>query len=162
MSSSLEIKYEMQAYDRKDRAYYDNFTDEDRKKFSTYLMLKYGANVGESRSLNDEENTYVQAYYLCHTNEKVNKHFFELGSKHTKLQWLTCTTVSPQMGAQFHYWLNAKKKEGDNKSQKFLAKLYPNMKSDEIDLMARINDKRDIADMARNLGLDDKSIKAEL
>ena len=152
----------MQAYDRKDRAYYDNFTDEDRKKFSTYLMLKYGANVGESRSLNAEENTYVQAYYLCHTNEKVNKHFFELGSKHTKLQWLTCTAVSPAMGPQFHYWLAAKKKEGENKSQKFLAKLYPNMKSDEIDLMAKINDKRDIADLARNLGLDDKSIKAEL
>jgi hypothetical protein len=66
------------------------------------------------------------------------------------------------MGPQFHYWLAAKKKEGDNKSQKFLAKLYPTMKSDEINLMAKINDKRDIADMARNLGLDDKSIKAEL
>ncbi len=154
MSSSLEIKYEMQAYDRKDRSYYDNFTDEDRKKFSTYLMLKYGANVSGSKDL--------QAYYLMATNERVNKHFFELGSKHTKLQWLTCTTVSPAMGPQFHYWLAAKKKEGDNKSQKFLAKLYPNMKSDEIDLMAKINDKRDIADMARNLGLDDKSIKAEL
>ena len=36
------------------------------------------------------------------------------------------------------------------------------MKSDEIELLAKINDKRDIADMARNLGLDDKSIKAEL
>jgi hypothetical protein len=66
------------------------------------------------------------------------------------------------MGNQFHYWLKGKKKEGDNKSQKFLAKLYPTMKSDEIDLLAKINDKRDIADMARNLGFDDKSIKAEL
>ena len=45
MSSSLHINDEMSAFDRKDRAYYDNFTDEDRKKFSTYLMLKYGANV---------------------------------------------------------------------------------------------------------------------
>ena len=153
MSSSLEIKYEMQAYDRKDRSYYDNFTDEDRKKFSTYLMLKYGANVSGSGDM--------QAYYLMATNERVNKNFFDLG-KHPKLQWLSCTTVSPAMGNQFHYWLKGKKKEGDNKSQKFLAKLYPNMKSDEIELMAKINDKRDIADMARNLGFDDKSIKAEL
>ena len=153
MSSSLEIKYEMQAFDRKDRAYYDNFTDEDRKKFSTYLMLKYGANVSGSGDM--------QAYYLMATNERVNKNFFDLG-KHPKLQWLSCTTVSPAMGNQFHYWLKGKKKEGDNKSQKFLAKLYPTMKSDEIELMAKINDKRDIADMARNLGLDDKSIKAEL
>ena len=153
MSSSLEIKYEMQAYDRKDRAYYDNFTDDDRKKFSTYLMLKYGANTSGSRDL--------QAYYLMATNERVNKHFFELG-RHPKLQWLCCTSVSPQMGSQFHYWLNAKKKEGDNKSQKFLAKLYPNLKTDEIDLLAKINDKRELADLARSLGFDDKSIKTEL
>ena len=153
MSSSLEIKYEMQAFDRKDRAYYDKFTDEQRKQFSTYLMLKYGANVGGSGDL--------QAYYLMATNERVNKNFFDL-NKHTKLQWLCCTTVSPQMGNQFHYWLKAKKKEGDNKTQKFLAKLFPTMKSDEIDLLAKINDKRDIADMARSLGYDDKSIKSEL
>jgi hypothetical protein len=150
----LYIGNEMAAFDRKDRAYYDKFTDEQRKSFSTYLMLKYGANVGG--------NADMQAYYLMATNERVNKHFFDLGSKHTKLQWLTCTTVSPQMGNQFHYWLKGKKKEGDNKSQKFLAKLYPTMKSDEINLLAKINDKRDIADMARNLGFDDKSIKAEL
>jgi hypothetical protein len=95
------------------------------------------------------------------TNERVNKHFFELG-KHPKLQWLCCTSVSPSMGGQFHYWLNAKKKEVDNKSQKFLAKLYPNLKTDEIDLLAKINDKRELADMARRLGFDDKSIKTEL
>ena len=149
----LYIGNEMAAYDRKDRAYYDKFTDEQRKQFSTYLMLKYGANVSGSADM--------QAYYLMATNERVNKNFFDLG-KHPKLQWLACTSVSPGMGNQFHYWLKTKKKEGDNKSQKFLAKLYPNMKSDEINLMAQINDKRDIADMARNLGLDDKSIKAEL
>lgn len=150
----LYIGNEMAAYDRKDRRYYDKFTDEQRKQFSTYLMLKYGANVSGSADM--------QAYYLMATNERVNKNFFDLGSKHTKLQWLCCTTVSPQMGNQFHYWLKAKKKEGDNKSQKFLAKLYPNMKSDEINLLAQLNDKRDIADLARSLGYDDKSIKSEL
>ncbi len=149
----LYIGNEMAAFDRKDRAYYDKFTDEQRKSFSTYLMLKYGANVGGSADM--------QAYYLMATNERVNKNFFDI-NKHTKLQWLCCTSVSPQMGNQFHYWLKGKKKEGDNKSQKFLAKLYPTMKSDEIDLLAKINDKQDIAVMARNLGLDDKSIKAEL
>ena len=149
----LYIGNEMAAFDRKDRAYYDKFTDEQRKSFSTYLMLKYGANVSGG--------TDMQAYYLMATNERVNKHFFELG-RHPKLQWLCCTSVSPAMGGQFHYWLNAKKKEGDNKSQKFLAKLYPNLKTDEIDLLAKINDKRELADLARSLGFDDKSIKTEL
>jgi len=149
----LYIGNEMAAYDRKDRAYYDKFTDEQKKKFSTYLMLKYGANVSGNKDF--------QEWYLRATNERVNKHFFDI-NKHTKLQWLTCTTVSPNMGNQFHYWLKAKKKEGDNKSQKFLAKIYPNMKSDEIDLLAKLNDKRDLRDMARELGYDDKRIKDEL
>lgn len=152
-SDPLYIGNEMAAFDRKDRAYYDKFTDEEKKKFSTYLMLKYGANVGGNKDF--------QEWYLRATNERVNKYFFDI-NKHTKLQWLTCTTVSPSMGNQFHYWLKAKKKEGDNKSQKFLAKIYPNMKQDEIDLLAKLNDKRDLRDMARELGYDDKRIKDEL
>ena len=116
-------------------------------------MLKWGANVSGSADL--------QAYYLRAMNERVNKNFFDLG-KHPKLQWLMCTTVSPAMGGQYHYWLKAKKKEGDNKAQKFLAKLYPNMKSDEIDLLAKINDRRDLTDLARKLGWDDRQIKSEL
>ena len=143
----------MSAYDRKDRAYYDKFTDEQRKSFSTYLMLKYGANVSGSADM--------QAYYLMATNERVNKHFFELG-KHPKLQWLCCTTVSPNMGKQYHQWQGSKKKESNSKAIKFLTKHYPHLKDDEIELLATINDKRDLADLARTLGYDDKSIKSEL
>ena len=152
-NSPLYIGNEMAAFDRKDRQYYDKFTDEERKQFSTYLMLRYGASVAGS--------TDLQAYYLMATNERVNKNFFDL-NKHPKLQWLLCTTVSPNMGKQHHYWQGTKKKEGNNKAQKFLAKLYPTLKQDEIDLLATINDKRDIERLARDLGLDDKTIKAEL
>jgi hypothetical protein len=66
------------------------------------------------------------------------------------------------MGPQFHYWLKAKKKQGDNKSQKFLAKLYPNMKQDEIDLMATLNDKKELKKLAQSLGIPDKEIKKDL
>lgn len=149
----LYIGNEMAAYDRKDRAYYDKFTDEQRKQFSTYLMLKYGANVSGSADM--------QTYYLMATNERVNKNFFEI-NRHPKLQWLTCTTVSPQMGNQFHYWLKGKKKESNSKAVKFLTKHFPHLKDDEIELLATINDKRDLADMARTLGYDDKSIKSDL
>lgn len=149
----LYIGNEMAAYDRKDREYYDKFTDEQRKSFSTYLMLKYGANVSGSSDM--------QAYYLMATNERVNKYFFDI-NRHPKLQWLACTTVSPGMGNQFHYWLKTKKKEGDNKAQKFLAKLHPTMKSDEIDLLAKINDFKDIKKFAQTLGIEDKDIKKDL
>lgn len=153
-NSPLYIGNEMAAYDRKDRKYYDKFTDEERKQFSTYLMLRYGASI--------EGNIDFQSYYLLATNENVNKYFFDL-NKHPKLQWLLCTTVSPNMGKQKHYWQPAKKKEsGNNKTIKFLTEQFPELKDNEIKLLAEINDKRDIADMARKLGWDDKRIKSDL
>jgi hypothetical protein len=153
-SSPLYIGNEMAAYDRKDRDYYDKFTDEERKQFSTYLMLRYGASVGG--------NADLQAYYLMATNKYVNKHFFDL-NKHTKLQWLMCTTVSPNMGNQFHYWLAAKKKEGKstNKLRKVVASLYPNMKSDEMDMFMSMNTEKEIKEYCKELGWDDKRIKSE-
>ena len=147
-SSPLYIGNEMAAYDRKDRDYYDKFTDEERKQFSTYLMLRYGASVGGSADL--------QAYYLMATNKYVNKHFFDL-NKHTKLQWLMCTTVSPNMGNQFHYWLAAKKKEGKNtnKLRKVVGELYPNMKSDEMDMFLSMNTEKEIKELAKEHGVED-------
>lgn len=149
----LLIKNEMKGFDRKDRDYYDKLTDEQRKKFSTYLMLRWGSTVTGSSDL--------QAYYLISTNENVNKNFFELG-KHPKLQWLMCTTVSPDMGYQNHYWLSAKKRGGNNKVYKFLEKMYPDMKSDELDTLVLINDIKDIKLFAKEMGMTDKEIKKEL
>lgn len=153
-NSPLYIGNEMAAFDRKDRAYYDKFTEEERKQFSTYLMLRYGASV--------EGNIDFQSYYLLATNENVNKYFFDL-NKHPKLQWLLCTTVSPNMGKQKHYWQSAKKKQGsNNKAIKFLTEQFPELKEDEIKLLAEINDRTDLTNMARNLGWDEKRIKADL
>ena len=153
-NSPLYIGNEMAAFDRKDRKYYDKFTDEERKQFSTYLMLRYGASI--------EGGADFQSYYLLATNENVNKHFFDL-NKHPKLQWLMCTTVSPNMGKQKHYWQAAKKREGsNNKALKFLREVYPELKEDEIQLLAELNDTRDLKDLARELGWDDKRIKSDL
>jgi hypothetical protein len=151
----LYIKNEMAGFDRKDRAYYDKLTDEQKKKFSTYLMLRWGASV--------TGNADMQEYYLKATNQRVNKNFFELGKKHTKLQWLMCTTVSPGMGKQYHYWLKDKKKTGtsNNKAEKFLAKIYPHMKQDEIEMMAVLNGKAALKDLAKQHGYSNEQIKSE-
>lgn len=154
MSDKLTIRSEMRAFDMKDREFYDSLTDQERKKFSTFLMLKYGGNVSGSYDL--------QAWYLRAHNERVNMNFFDLG-KHPKLQWLVCTTVSPELGPQNHYWLNTvKKKDGVGKVHTFLSKLYPAMKKGDIELMAQLNTVEDIKEMAKQLGWDAKQIKAEL
>lgn len=154
MTDKLGINNEMAQLDTKNRAFYDELDEEERKKFSTYLMMKYSANVEGSADL--------QAWYLLASNERVNINFFDL-SKHPKLQWLLCTSVSPGMGKQRHYWLNGKKKEGSNtKTVKFLTKIYSTLKIDEIELMAQLNSDKEIKELAKNLGMSDSDIKKEL
>ena len=94
--NKLDIGYEMAQLDTKNRAFYDELTDEERKKFSTYLMLRWGSAVGGEPIL--------QQYYLQAMNERVNKRFFDLG-KHPKLQWLMLCCSSPGVGKQFHQYI---------------------------------------------------------
>lgn len=151
----LSIKSETAALDRKDRVFYDSLTDEEKKKFSPYLMLRYSASV--------EGSADMQAWYLMATNERINKNFFEISTtSHKKLQWLMCTTVSPGLGNQRHYWLGTKKSEKDNKSIKFLTALYPELKPDDIELLAELNGKSDLKHLAREHGWDEKRIKTDL
>ena len=132
----LSIQNEMAVFDRKDRDFYNSLTDEERKKFSNFLMIRYGSSVQGSADL--------QHFYLVATNERLNKHFFAI-NRHPKLQWLCSTTVSPGMGIQRHQWIAPKKKEaGSTGIKKQLLELYPNMKADEIELMATLNTKKDI------------------
>lgn len=154
MIDPLHISNEMAAFDRKDREYYDKFTDEQRKKFSTYLMLRWGATVSGIEEM--------QAYYLMATNERVNKNFFDL-SKHPKLQWLCCTTVSPSMGIMHHQWIAAKKTtEPSSKLQKFVLNLYPELNENEVSLFLKLNDINSLKQLAKEMGMTDSDIKKEL
>jgi hypothetical protein len=150
----LSINNEMAQLDTKNRAFYDELNEEERKKFSTYLMLRYAASV--------EGGPDIQEWYLRVTNERVNANFFDLG-KHPKLQWLLCTTVSPDMGRQRHYWQASKKKEGSNsKALKFLTKLYPHLRTDELELLAELNDTKELKALAKTMGMSDSEIKKDL
>jgi len=132
----LSIQNEMAVFDRKDREFYDSLTDEERKKFSNFLMIRYGSSVTGGKDL--------QEFYLIATNERLNKHFFSI-NRHPKLQWLCATSVSPGMGTFRHNWIAPKKKEaGASGIKKQLAELYPTMKDDELELMAKLNTKKDI------------------
>jgi hypothetical protein len=132
----LSIQNEMMCFDCKDRDFYSNLTDEERKKFSNFLMIRWGSSVQGSAEL--------QNYYLQSSNHYVNKHFFAI-NRHPKLQWLCATAVSPDLGTQRHQWIAPKKKEaGESGIKKQLLELYPHMKADEIELMAKINTKKDL------------------
>ena len=144
MSDKLNITNEMKMFDRKVRSFYDDLTLEERKKFSTYLMIRWGSAVEGSRDL--------QEFYLIATNERLNKHFFNL-SRHPKLQWLLATTVSPDLGTPKHNWIAPKKKEsGAGSKRKQLQEIYPHYKDDEIDVMMALWTQKDIDNYNKRSG----------
>ena len=144
----LSIQNEMMQFDQKNRGFYDSLTDEERKKFSNYLMIRWGSAVQGSSEL--------QEFYLISTNERLNKHFFAI-NKHPKLQWLAATAVSPGMGTHRHQWIAPKKKEaGSNEVKKFLLEQFPAMKISDIETLANFVTKKDIKEYQREHGHADK------
>ena len=145
-TGKLDIKYEMTQFDKKSKTFYSDLTDEERKKFSTYLMIRYGASVFGSSDL--------QAYYLMATNENLNKWFFDL-YKHPKLQWLCASTVSPGIGVVSHYWLSAKNKNKQNNALKAaVLKQMPMAKEQDIELFMKLNSEEDIKSWLLDFGIE--------
>lgn len=140
----LSIANEMSEFDRKNREFYSELTDEERKKFSNYLMIRWGSAVQGERDL--------QEFYLISCNERLNKHFFAI-NRHPKLQWLCATAVSPGMGTHRHQWIAPKKKDSANSGiKKQLAELFPNLKNDELDVLAAVTTKKEIDEHLRKHG----------
>ena len=134
----------MAQFDRKNRDFYDSLTDEERKKFSNYLMIRWGSSVQGSQEL--------QEFYVVATNERLNKHFFTV-NRHPKLQWLMATSVSPDMGTHRHQWISPKKKDGaSNSTQKQLSQLFPTMKSQDIATLSEFVTKKELEQYIKDLG----------
>jgi len=132
----LSIHNEMARFDKKDREFYQGLTDEERKKFSNYLMIRWGSAVQGSREL--------QEFYVISTNERLNKHFFAV-NRHPGLQWLMATSVSPGLGTQRHQWIAPKKKDpANNEVKKALMEIYPTMKIADIELLSKLTEKKEL------------------
>jgi len=138
----------MLAIDRKNRSWYDNLNDEQKKAFSAWMMMRYASSVQGGNA----------ASYLFMVNECVNKNFMDL-SKHPELQWLLFTLCGSGK-KEFHPYIKpptSRKKK--NKVAEWLSEQYPLMKADEINMLMEINDTEDLKMLATEAGMTDKEIK---
>ena len=67
----LTIANEMAQLDRKNRRFYSELSDEERKKFSNYLMIRWGSSV---EAKDHPKGDLIEQYYLQNCNENFNKH----------------------------------------------------------------------------------------
>ena len=146
MDDPLNITNEMREFDRKNRGFYDKLDEDQQRKFSPFLMIRWGSSV--------EGNRDLQEFYVIATNERLNKHFFAIPtSRHKKLQWLLSTTVSPGIGTFRHTWIGPKKKNAElSKKKKLITAMYPHAKDDEIDLLVEIVTDQEIKRYLRDMG----------
>lgn len=142
MSDKLNIANEMRELDRKNRQFYDDLTPEERKKFSTFLMIRWGSAVDGSSEL--------QQYYVQSVNHYLNRHFFSM-SRHPKLQWLMATAASPGLGTPRHQWISTKKGTGNAKIKQ-LRILFPTLRDDELQVMAAITDDKTLKQYQKDHG----------
>ena len=153
ISEKLNIANEMRQLDLKNRDFYDELTPEERKKFSTFLMIRWSSAVQVGNSSRDKN---IEQYYLQSCNENLNKHFFAI-SKHPKLQWLLATTAGPGEGVFRHPWIAPKKKvAGASAKRKALVAMYPHYKNDEIEVMMQIVSDKEIKQYIKDSGDDPK------
>ena len=79
MAAKLDIKRELRAVDLKDYSFYDNLSEEEKKAFSPYILMRYVSNV--------QGDSDTQEWFLEMVNETVNKHFMVLSKDHKALLW---------------------------------------------------------------------------
>lgn len=146
MVDRLNIRTEMAAFDHKHRDFWNDLTDEERRKFSPFLMIRWGSSV--------ESNRELQEYYVIATNQLLNRHFFAISTaRHKKLQWLMATTVSPDMGTQRHVWIAPyKRNKNQSVKRRALANLYPDLDDRDLDVLAEIVSQQEIDAQARLMG----------
>jgi len=145
----LPIKDVLAAIDMGAKNVWDEITDEERKQVGFWLLNRYVSSVKGSRD--DQELAVFK------TNEYYNKNYMEV-SKHQKLQWQLLCMSGDTGRIEYHPWIGFKKKTQDNnKLVKVIEQIYPNMKQDEVELLARISTKAEIKKLA-----EDHNIEAKL
>lgn len=149
-TAKLDIKRELAAVDTRNYDFYDKLTDDEKKAFSAFVLMRYTSSV--------KGNFDLQEWFIDRTNERVNKNHWQLSKDHEPLLWKLYATVGT--GDKFyHQYLKAPSKEKANKIEKLLCDIYPAMKMDDIKLMGSLMTKADKDKLFDDMGFDKKKRK---
>ena len=141
--AKLPIKDILGAIDMGAKNVWDEFTDEEKKSVSFWLLNRYVSSVKGS--------TDDQSLAVFKTNEYYNKNYMVV-SKHTKLMWqLLCMSGNTQK-IQYHNWQGFKKKPTNSTAGaiKLFQELYPNMKQYEVEMLAGMHTKKELKQIAED------------
>ena len=139
----LPIKDILAAVDMGAKNIWKELTDEQKKQVSFWLLNRYVSSVKGNRE--------SQELAVFKTNEYYNKHYMEI-SKHPQLQWQLLCMSGNTGDIKFHQRIGFKKKgtENLNAGIKLFQQLYPNMKQNEIEMLASMHTKKEMKQLAED------------
>jgi hypothetical protein len=145
--AKLPIKDILAAIDMNAKSVWKEFTEEERKQVSFWLLNRYISAVQGSRE--DQELAVFK------TNEYYNKHFNTIGvgkeNGHQELMWQLLCMSGAWGKIKFHPYVGFKKKNTNNNAAvKLLETVYPNMKTNEVELLANISTKQELKQLAED------------
>jgi hypothetical protein len=144
-AEKIAIKEILSWIDNGESDIWNHLEDDHKKQISFWLLNRYVSGINGSRE--------KQELAVFKTNEYYNKHFNDIGvskdNGHPKLLWQLLCMCGNTGKNEFHPWIGFKKRDGSTgKAMQLLEKLNPNMKTDEVELLARISTKKELKALA--------------
>jgi hypothetical protein len=147
--NTLPVKDILAAIDMGARDVWDELSEEERKQVNFWLLNRYVSSVKGNRE--------AQELAVFKTNEYYNKNWNSLGTRHPKLQWQLLCMAGSTGKIEYHQWIGFKPKGKTNSAAiKVLSEIYPNMKEDEVELLAELSTTKEIKQLAEEHNVDAK------
>ena len=152
-AEKLAIKEILSWIDNGESEIWNHLEDDHKKQISFWLLNRYVSGVQGSRE--------KQELAVFKTNEYYNKHFNDIGvgkhNGHQKLMWQLLCLCGNTGKNEFHPWIGFKKRDGSTgKAMQLLEKIYPHLKTDEVETLARISTKKELKQLAEEYEIDTK------
>ena len=145
------FKTVLPALDKRDKSFYANLTDEEKKGYAAVVLMRAMSSLGD-------QNTQA-AYAVLMVNDLVNIGFWSL-AKHPELQHLLMC-LGGSGSKQYHPWVPVKGKSSKTKLiDAFMTELNPGINDDELDLLRANHDANSIKRLAQDAGKSESEIKA--
>lgn len=145
------FKRVLPAIDTRNKQFYENLTEEERKGFAAWLVMRY---LSSAESANNE----IIEHYLIMTNELVNTNFSELKND-PELLWKLMSIVGIGKSVKHPYVAPGKgKKKKSNAFKAWLHEQYNHLSEQEIDLWFSNITKEQARDMLEQYQIKDKDV----
>ena len=146
------FKRVLPALDTRQKDFYTNLSEEERKGFSPWLVQRY---LSSAESTSQE----IIEHYLIMTNDIVNINFSDV--KDPEMTWKLMSIVGVGRSMKHPYVAPGKgKKKKQNAFKQWLSDLYPHLDDQELDIWISNLDKESARSMLEQFQVKDKDVIA--